>query len=1107
MANEQLISEIVSPKANEQVKELTADLEKANKELQDTIQAAVLLNNTLANSRGLAGYNQSVNQAAIAQQRLQQAQLRTQQAQANLDNANQRLARSQLATAAAQDRATASSQRASQRAREQARAYVELDNRHKELVKRAQDLAVQFGTSSRQFRNAAAEANKLDKQLKAIDSGLGKYGRNVGNYASGFKSAISEITSFATAGLSVGSALKYIFDSTRELSSIRTSLGFILNSDGAAANKLEDLKIQANLTGQEFFTLAKTYKSFIGAAIASNFDLKTAEKVFKSVTVAAGKLGLSSDQTEGALLALQQMISKGNVQAEELRGQLGERLPGAFALAAKAMGVTEKELNKLLQTGQVTANDLLPKLADQLDKVYGLKAGESIQGLNAEIGRLMSQLQIFAGESSALSKNIFEPIIRGAREVIKELNNYTRGSFLENVDFFLTFNQKKRKNALTAYDLRDSLKNSQNQIASFPDLTGKNRKELGTENQLNTEGYRKAIEAFNTFKNGISNGTLKDRGGELKKYSDAVNAFAAQIRKVNAAYKEAPEANPLKSVKPDDQLTSIKEIQKRISELSAMPGSAIDGSPINNRIDTLKQRLKDLTKSIKITTPYLDSLIASLNGEKNAQEAIAKDETNSLDKRLEAIRQYADISNQISDVEYKRKVRLGKSASKAQSERLIDDQKTEIDYNTKKVKINEEVSKKLTAIFKQGAKDSLDVETERNSKILEETSNVLENIENSRAESQIKLSRLYAKGKITKEQYDQQEFEIDKKYSDESLNTQIDALEQIISNEEEYAKYDDALNKKLSKDRIDLNALRIKLSKNSADKEIADAERAAEKRKEIHEKELEIAKELFDFGKAMGDATFTRRINQVEREKSALTERTNLEIANVQASTDTEQQKADRIAVINAKAASDQAVLDERIKQQKIKQARFDKAANIASIIMNTAVAVTKTLAVGLGFFSSPLAILTAALGAAQLATVIATPIPEYKTGKGPGDNYSGPAIVGDGGMNELVIEPDGRMYVTPDKPTMTMVSSGTQIKSGPEFKRMLANPNVNHNIEGKTVDISRLVQSNDRMGDRVEKAIGKQKINAYIETEKGRIRRQQSVTKHNNWISRNFRR
>jgi tape measure domain-containing protein len=51
-------------------------------------------------------------------------------------------------------------------------------------------------------------------------------------------------------------------------------------------------------------------------------------------------LGLSVDDQRGIFKALEQMLSKGNVQAEELRGQLGERLPGAIYFSAKALGVT-----------------------------------------------------------------------------------------------------------------------------------------------------------------------------------------------------------------------------------------------------------------------------------------------------------------------------------------------------------------------------------------------------------------------------------------------------------------------------------------------------------------------------------------------------------------------------------------------------------------------------------------------------------------------------------------------------------------------------------------------------------------------------------------------
>jgi len=1076
MANEQLISEIVSPKANEQVNKLTADLVKANAEMQDTIQAAHLLNQTLANGRGLTNYNQTVTQSAIAQERLTQAQLRTQAAQLRLTQA--------------QERATRQTQAQTRRTAEMSREYVQLDNRHKSLVKRAQDLGVQFGVNSRQFRAATSEANKLDKQLKKIDEALGKRQRNVGNYANGFKSALSEMAAFATGGLSIGSALKYVFDSTRELSGIRTSLAFILNSDGAAANKLEELKVQANLTGQEFFTLAKTYKSFIGAAIASNFPLEQAEKVFKSVTVAAGRLGLSSEQTEGALLALQQMISKGNVQAEELRGQLGERLPGAFSLAAKAMGVTEKELNKLLQTGQVTAAEMLPKLATQLDKTFGLKAGEEIGGLNAEIGRLMTQLQVFAGESSSLSKNIFEPIIRGARELIKELNNYTRGSgILENLDFFTTFSQKKRKNQLTAYDLRDSLANSNNQISSFPSsYEGKNIKELDTENSIIAKGYTAAINAYNKFSNGIKKGDLEDRGGELNKYAAAVNLFAEQIKKVNAARRTAPKSSISSVETPDDQLTAIKEIQKRISELSAMPGSAIQGSTIDIRIDKLKARLKGLTRSVKDYSDQvrksaagaIQALIEQNKDALNYYEEGMNNENFSLDARLEQLKNYTDIRLANAALEGRKEI---------EGKKLTDNEIIAINEETqrKQNEIRQEQGDKALFITRQNLKRIKDA-------IAEQAEKDLTDLERQRDEELKILTDSYTSGNISLETFTFRKQQIERAYTDKYIAMQIEQTKAFIEQSKLRGENTEEAEAKLAEIRLKYSNLRVNDNEN-------ENEETLEKDKERAEAVKQIINELYEFGKALGSATFTRRINEIEREKTALTERTALEISNVEASTATEQEKADRIAIINARSASDQAVLDEKIKQQKIKQAKFDKAAAIAQIIIQTALAQIKVIGQSglIGFTFSPL---ITALGAISLASAIATPIPEYKHGKSKNNNYEGMAVVGDGGMSELIIDPNGRMSVTPNKPTLTHVGRDTQVISGPDFKRMLAKPNAVQSVGGVSVDMSELVYEQRQ----TRKAIGKQSVNALIVTEKGNMKKNVRTYEYNKYTSRHFR-
>lgn len=81
------------------------------------------------------------------------------------------------------------------------------------------------------------------------------------------------------------------------------------------------------------------------------------------------------------------------VQAEELRGQLGERLPGAFQIAARAMGVTTAELGKMLEQGQVVADDFLPKFGEALKAHIGDAADKAANRLDAATNRYTSALE------------------------------------------------------------------------------------------------------------------------------------------------------------------------------------------------------------------------------------------------------------------------------------------------------------------------------------------------------------------------------------------------------------------------------------------------------------------------------------------------------------------------------------------------------------------------------------------------------------------------------------------------------------------------------------------------------------------------------------------
>lgn len=172
------------------------------------------------------------------------------------------------------------------------------------------------------------------------------------------------------AALGVALTVSELVEAGREMASLEKSFTTITGSSQAMREEFDFVREVADDMGQNFYALVPSYKSLLAASKDTNLEGEATRDIFESITGAAANLGLKSDETTGALKAIEQMMSKGNVQAEELRGQLGERLPGAFNLAAEAMGVTTSELNNMLDRGEVLAEDLLPKLASVLKSKY-----------------------------------------------------------------------------------------------------------------------------------------------------------------------------------------------------------------------------------------------------------------------------------------------------------------------------------------------------------------------------------------------------------------------------------------------------------------------------------------------------------------------------------------------------------------------------------------------------------------------------------------------------------------------------------------------------------------------------------------------------------------
>jgi len=189
-------------------------------------------------------------------------------------------------------------------------------------------------------------------------------------------------------GIGIANLVNEIKQAQVAFDQMRFSLRVVLPSLSAVGGELSYVRSESERLGLNFATAGKSFAWLAAASRDTGITLETVRKLFDGTSTAATALGLSSDTAAGAFNAMVQMMTKGTVQAEELRGQLGDRIPGAIQMAARAMNMSTVALNDMLKKGDVLATELLPKLADEMLRVYGPAAQGAAHSLNAELNRL-----------------------------------------------------------------------------------------------------------------------------------------------------------------------------------------------------------------------------------------------------------------------------------------------------------------------------------------------------------------------------------------------------------------------------------------------------------------------------------------------------------------------------------------------------------------------------------------------------------------------------------------------------------------------------------------------------------------------------------------------
>jgi len=333
------------------------------------------------------------------------------------------------------------------------------------------DITQQVEIGSTAFKEATAEAARLDKELQKAEGrkGPGKGGRlraaaqvagtvaGAGVFGGPEGAAGALLGSIggpggAIVGGAIGAqvgqlrqALGAVAEYGAELSKLRIALRGVTQSEQEYAKALsvvnkatEDFAIPQSLVTKQFTKLQASVSGAGG-------NLGDTTKTFRGIIAAVRATGGSLQDVDSALTATSQVFSKGKVSAEELRQQIGERLPGAFTLFAKSAGLSTKELDKALEDGKVTLQDFL-RFSEDLFERYGETAqiiasgpegaGDrlkvALEKLNEkvapELARLGAQFQNFATEAARAISGLFGKL----DEIDRELSEKLGGKLIDN---------------------------------------------------------------------------------------------------------------------------------------------------------------------------------------------------------------------------------------------------------------------------------------------------------------------------------------------------------------------------------------------------------------------------------------------------------------------------------------------------------------------------------------------------------------------------------------------------------------------------------------------------------------------------------------------------
>jgi hypothetical protein len=779
---------------------------------------------------------------------------------------------------------------------------------------------------------------------------------------------------------------------------------------------------QFNKQNSAFALLNKQYQAAIQNAKDIGAAQGTASEAFKKASAEANEFGKKVDGINGKVAGAANGVSSALGKAFSGIRFLANAIPnfgiGTFFLVAgtavlylvKQLGVLDLFIPKLSQ---------FVKLQQEANAVRLAAIQANLTGAQNAQAELTSLTQLYkATQNSNLS-------LSERKKAVDELQR-------QYPDYFKNLSDEAilAGKATTAYSLlKDQILATAQARAAEDKLASNSSRLLENEFKI-TEARAQRIKQQKDL-NALEKEATQDVSGSEVFYNTRIGLLKDKIA---ATDKNIYDLATDTSIVNAQNLKLTEQIQKNVEKngtkvlFDDKSGSKPRGASDNSDLDALKQQAENLKR-------------------------IAENDKKSFEERYQAARDYYAKLLQISDLQAKKELEDGKNKDSVAKLLKANNIKDEALYQAEITNIQNDELKKREEIVKAAYKENQDDIQAANDKELALLSNNFASVS-------VVLSDKYAKGLLSEKEYQDAKFQLTKSYNKLVRDEEIQALQNRI----DLAM---AFGADYTEDQKKLDALVVQNNKEANDVEIKNNEDAGKKlsdqkknaANELKKLEKQSADIVIDSIKSIADARFDEVKKQIDDQKAAIDTETQNQIDAENRSLDSTKTKQEKINIINAQANDKKAQLDRQARKIDHDKAVFDREIAIAKIIEQTAIAIVSALA-EFGIFGTAVSVALGAIGAVQIATILATPLPAYAKG---GVTKGGNFIAGELGT-ELMIDPSGRLGLTPDKATFMSAPAGTTIVPHMETMKILANPEKVQYVGGQQIDLSELVGVNREM-------------------------------------------